>query len=60
MRARDGSWLRETRTFAGRPANMHYYWLHYLQDEARHTGQIILLRKHLIPGADPEFDPYVF
>ena len=30
------------------------------RDEARHTAQIILLRKHLIAGADPKFDPYVF
>jgi uncharacterized damage-inducible protein DinB len=60
MGARDEAWLREPRTFAGRPASTHYFWLHYLQDEARHTGQIILIRKHLIDGADPDFDPYAF
>jgi uncharacterized damage-inducible protein DinB len=60
MRGRDDGWLREPKTFAGRPANLHYFWLHLLQDEARHTGQIILIRKHLMPGADPRFDPYVF
>ena len=60
MRGRDDAWLRASRTFARLPANTHYYWLHYLQDEARHTGQIILIRKHLIEGAEPGFDPYVF
>ncbi len=60
LRGRAPAWLTEPRTFAGRPANNHYLWLHYLQDEARHTGQIILIRKHLVVGAAPEFDPYVF
>lgn len=54
----DDAWLDTPRTFFGLPSNHHYYWLHYLQDEARHTGQIILIRKHLLPGADPEFEPY--
>ncbi len=30
-----------------------------MQDEVRHTGQIILLRKHLIEGAQPDFNPYL-
>ncbi len=54
----DDTWLAEERTFAGRPSNRHYYWLHYLQDEARHTGQITLIRKHLLSDTDPSFDPY--
>jgi uncharacterized damage-inducible protein DinB len=54
----DDAWLAYATTFAGRVSNRHYYWLHYLMDEARHTGQIILLRKRLIAGADPEFDPF--
>jgi len=56
--ARDDAWLAEPRTFVGRPSSTHYYWLHLLMDEARHTGQIILLRKYLLPGADAGFDPY--
>lgn len=55
---RDDGWLAEPRTFAGNASNVHYYWLHLLMDEARHTGQIILLRKYLLPGSDPAFDPY--
>lgn len=55
---RTDAWLDEDRTFAGHPSNTHYYWLHLLMDEARHTGQIILLRKYLLPGADASFDPY--
>lgn len=58
MRQRDDAWLVTPTTFFGRPANVHYHWTHYLMDEARHTGQIILARKHLIAGADPEFEPY--
>jgi len=56
--ARDDAWLTEPRTFAGRPSTTHYYWLHLLMDEARHTGQVILLRKYLLPGADGAFDAY--
>jgi hypothetical protein len=59
MRARADAWLDSAKTFMGQPANVLYYWFHYIQDEARHTGQIILIRKHLMAGADPEFDPYV-
>lgn len=39
-------------------ALLSYYWLHFLMDEARHGGQIILLRKHLLTGADAAFDPF--
>ena len=59
LRERDDAWLDTPKTFMKQPANIFYYWFHFLQDEARHTGQIILIRKHLIEGADPEFDPYV-
>ena len=31
MRGRPDSWLQESRVFAGRPANVHYFLLHYLQ-----------------------------
>jgi hypothetical protein len=31
-----------------------------LQDEVRHTGQISLIRKHLLPSSDASFDPYNF
>ena len=58
LQHRDDDWLNTPRPFAGRPANHHYFWFHFLQDEARHTGQIIVLRKHLIPQAEPDFDPY--
>jgi uncharacterized damage-inducible protein DinB len=58
--ARDDDWLMQPMTFFGKPSNIHYYWTHFLLDMARHTGQIILLRKHLLPQADPEFNPYVF
>ena len=54
----DDDWLASEMTFAGRVSNRHYYWLHYLQDEARHTGQIILIRKHLLPDPEPDFDAY--
>lgn len=56
--SRSDRWLDEPRTFAGHPSNNHYYWLHLLMDEARHTGQIILARKYLLPEADADFDPY--
>ena len=58
LKTRDDAWLDTPRPFAGHPANHHYFWFHFLQDEARHTGQIILLRKHLIPQAEPDFEPY--
>lgn len=58
LRARDDAWLHAPKTFFGRPANVHYYWLHYLQDEARHTGQITLIRKYLLPTPEPELNPY--
>lgn len=54
----DDAWLAEPRSFFGNPANYHYYWLHLLMDEARHQGQIVLLRKYLTPTADAAFDPY--
>lgn len=54
----DDAWLAEPLAFAGRPGNRHYYWLHFLMDEVRHTGQIILLRKHLLPGADGSYDAF--
>lgn len=56
--ARDDAWLAEPRTFVRRPSTNHYYWIHLLMDEARHVGQIILLRKYLLPAADAAFDPY--
>lgn len=55
---RDDAWLDTPRTFLRNQANYHYYWLHLLLDEARHQGQIILLRKYLIGDADEGFDPY--
>ena len=58
LRDKDDAWLLESTTFFGQPSNTLYYLFHMLQDEARHTGQIILLRKHVLPGADPEFQPY--
>jgi hypothetical protein len=58
LRSRDDAWLDTPRTFMKQPSNTFYYWLHYLMDEARHTGQIILVRKHLVAGADPDFEPY--
>lgn len=59
LRARDDAWLAEPRTFFGRPANVLYYWTHFLLDEARHTGQVIVARKHGLPDADPAFQAYV-
>jgi uncharacterized damage-inducible protein DinB len=58
MKGRDDDWLETPKTFMGKPANTFYYWFHFIQDEARHTGQIILIRKHLMPGAQPDFNPY--
>ena len=59
MRERDDAWLARPATFFGRPCNVLYYWTHFLLDEARHTGQIIVARKHGLPDADPDFEPYV-
>lgn len=59
MRARDDAWLARPMTFFGRPANVLYYWTHFLLDEARHTGQIIVARKHGIQDPDPVFQAYV-
>lgn len=56
--ARDDAWLDDPRSFGGRPANVHYFWTHLLMDEARHTGQVGLLRKYLLPGGASDFDPY--
>jgi uncharacterized damage-inducible protein DinB len=58
MRLQEDAWLDTPKTFMGQPANIFYHWFHYIQDEARHTGQIILIRKHLMKGANPEFYPY--
>lgn len=58
LRERDDAWLDTPTTFFGRPANVRYYWLHYLQDEARHTGQIVLIRKYLVPNPEPDLQPY--
>lgn len=58
LRAKEDEWLDTPNTFMGRPSNFHYYWTHLLMDEARHTGQIILIRKHLMPEHDPSFHPY--
>lgn len=55
---RDDDWLEQPRTFLFNPANFHYYWFHLILDEARHQGQMILLRKYLTEGADPDFNPY--
>lgn len=59
MRERDDAWLARPMTFFGRPSNVLYYWTHFLLDEARHTGQIVVARKHGLPDADPAFAPYV-
>jgi uncharacterized damage-inducible protein DinB len=59
MRGRDDAWLARPKTFFGRPCNVLYYWTHFLLDEARHTGQVIVARKHGLPDADPGFAPYV-
>jgi hypothetical protein len=60
LRRQDDAWLDTPRTFSKQPSNTFYYWLHLLMDEARHTGQLILIRKHLVDGADPAFMPYGF
>jgi len=59
LRQREDAWLDTPKTFMKQPSNILYYWFHYILDEARHTGQIILIRKYLVPSADPEFEPYV-
>jgi uncharacterized damage-inducible protein DinB len=58
LRQHDDAWLDTPKTFMKQPSNIFYYWFHYIQDEARHTGQVILIRKHLMVGADPGFEPY--
>jgi len=58
MSRRSDGWLDTPKTFMKQPANVFYYWFHFLLDEARHTGQVILIRKHLVKGADPDFYPY--
>ena len=52
------TWLASPRSFFGMAANNHYYWTHFLLDESRHTGQIILIRKYLLDASDAEFQPY--
>jgi len=59
LRQREDVWLDTPKTFMKQPSNILYYWFHYILDEARHTGQIILTRKYLIPAANPDFEPYV-
>ena len=58
LRDKDEAWLLSPTTFFGQPSNTLYYLFHMLQDESRHTGQIVLMRKHLLPDADPDFQPY--
>ena len=60
MQDLDDSWLETSKDFFGNSANIHYYWFHYLQDEVRHTGQITMMRKHLIANNDPDFNAYDF
>ncbi len=60
MQERDDAWLESSKDIFGHPGNIHYYWFHYLQDEIRHTGQITMLRKHLIANNDPDFNAYNF
>lgn len=60
MQERDDVWLESSKDFFGHSGNIHYYWLHYFQDEVRHTGQITMMRKHLIANSNPEFNAYDF
>jgi len=60
MRERDDTWLESPKEIFGQAGNIHYYWFHYLQDEVRHTGQITMMRKHMIENNDPEFNAYDF
>lgn len=58
LQKQEDRWLATPKTFGGRRSNLHYYWHHFVLDEARHTGQITLMRKHLLPESDFNFDPY--
>ena len=60
LKKRGDDFLEIEKSFFGKPANVHYYWFHYLLDETRHAGQIVLLRKHLIASANADFEPYSF
>lgn len=60
MQERDDDWLESSKDIFGHTSNIHYYWFHYLQDEIRHTGQITMMRKHLIENNDPSFNAYDF
>jgi len=60
MLARDDAWLESSKEIFGHKGNIHYYWFHYLQDEVRHTGQITMMRKHLIANNNPDFNAYNF
>lgn len=60
MRERDDTWLESPKDIFGHAGNIHYYWFHYLQDEVRHTGQITMMRKHMIENNDPKFNAYNF
>lgn len=55
----DDDWLSTPKTFAGLESNLHYYWTHLALDEARHTGQVTLIRKYLLGRAQAGFNPYV-
>lgn len=60
MQEKDDAWLESSKEIFGHSGNIHYYWFHYLQDEVRHTGQITMMRKHLIENNDPDFNAYDF
>ena len=60
MQELDDLWLESSKEIFGHSGNIHYYWFHYLQDEVRHTGQITMMRKHLITNNDPDFNAYDF
>lgn len=50
--------LDAPKTVVVRPVNVHDDWLHFLQDEARHTGRITPIREERLSTPEPEPNPY--
>lgn len=45
---RDDAWLFEESVYGRHTGNNYFKWFHVFEDEIRHQGQIILIRKRLL------------
>jgi uncharacterized damage-inducible protein DinB len=46
---RDDAWLFEESAHGRHTGNNYFKWFHVFEDEIRHQGQIIMIRKQLLP-----------